>query len=144
MRHIRDQLPTSIRPAEQSIRISNPYGIERDHSLLVEIFVWEQNFEEAWDEAISGGCENHLWLRLADAISKDHADRAYLVYKELVPLALNQTNNDAYSEAIELLTKMRKLTTRLGNKAEHADYLTALRVEYKRKRNFIQMLERLR
>ena len=146
LRHIREQVIGSI-PAGKAnlkpVKISSPFETGRDHSLLVQVFLYEQNFEEAWDEASSGGCENHLWLRLADAISKEHADRAYLVYKELIAPALNQTNDRSYSEAIELLTKMSKLTSRLGNESEYDDYLVALRVEFKRKRNFIKMLDRM-
>ena len=41
-----------------------------DHSQLVEIFLWEENYEEAWQEASAGGCSEYLWLQLADAIAK--------------------------------------------------------------------------
>ena len=47
----------------------------------------------------------------------------------------------AYDEAIKLLRKMRKLMSRLDRAAEFEDYLVALRVEYKRKRNFIKLLD---
>ena len=63
------------------------------------------------------------------------------IYKELIPPTLSQTNNTAYDEAIKLLRKMRKLMSRLDRTAEFEDYVIALRVEYKRKRNFIKLLE---
>jgi hypothetical protein len=112
-----------------------------DRSQLVEIFLWEQEYEAAWQEASAGGCAEYLWLRLADAIAKEYPERALPIYKELIPPTLSQTNNTAYDEAIKLLRKMGKLMSRLDRAAEFEDYLIALRVEYKRKRNFIKLLD---
>ena len=111
--------------------------------MLVEVFLWEGNYEEAWEEAIAGGASAYLWLQLADHIAPQHPARAYLVYKELVVPTVEQTNNTAYSEAIKLLKKMHKLSSPLSCESDFFDYVTCLRVEYKRKRNFIQMLDRL-
>jgi hypothetical protein len=114
-----------------------------DRSRLVEIFFWERNYEMAWKEATAGGCSTSLWLQLADQFASEEPARAYLVYQELIAPTLSGTNNAAYSEAITLLKKMRKLTSRLKCESDFSDYLVALRVEYKRKRNFIQMLDKL-
>ena len=54
---------------------------------------------------------------------------------------LKQTNNAAYEEAVKLLCKIHNLMIRLGRDADFEDYLVALRVEYKRKRNFIKLLD---
>lgn len=40
------------------------YG-RRDASLLVEILIWEKDYEAAWREAKTAGCSNTLWLKLA-------------------------------------------------------------------------------
>lgn len=114
-----------------------------DHSLLVEIFLWEKNYDEAWQEATAGGCSQYLWLQLADAVAKDHPERSLPIYKELIAPTLARTNNAAYDEAIKLLRKMSKAMARLDREAEFDDYLATLRVEYKRKRNFIKLLDRL-
>ena len=47
----------------------------------------------------------------------------------------------AYEEAVKLLRKIRELMCRLDRVTEFEDYLAAIRVEYKRKRNFIKLLE---
>lgn len=117
---------------------------EVDHSQLVEIFLWENNYEEAWDEATAGGCADYLLLRLADATAKDHPERALPVYKELIAPTLAPTNNAAYDEAIKLLRKLRHVMSDLNRSAEFDDYLVALRVEHKRKRNFIKLLDSMR
>jgi uncharacterized Zn finger protein len=56
---------------------------------------------------------------------------------------LKQANNAAYAEAVKLLDKIRELLVRLDRGTEFDDYLTALRVEYKRKRNFIKLLDKI-
>ena len=49
--------------------------------------------------------------------------------------------NGLIEEAVKLLLKIRELTVRLDRVTEFEDYLAALRVEYKRKRNFIKLLD---
>jgi uncharacterized Zn finger protein len=117
---------------------------EVDHSQLVEIFLWEKNYEDAWQEATAGGCADDLLLQLADATAKDHPERAQPVYKELIAPTLSQTNNQAYAEAIKLLRKLSSVMSALNRSTEFDDYLIALRVEYKRKRNFIKLLDGMR
>jgi uncharacterized Zn finger protein len=112
-----------------------------DNSRLVEIFLWEKRYDEAWQEASTGGCSNTLWLRVAATREEKHAGDVVPIYQEMIAPVLKQTNNAAYEEAVRLLRKIRELMIRLGRDAEFEDYLVALRVEYKRKRNFIKLLE---
>jgi uncharacterized Zn finger protein len=58
----------------------------------------------------------------------------------MIAPTLKQGNNDAYEEAVKLLQKIRELMGRLDRVTEFEDYVAALRVEYKRKRNFIKLL----
>ena len=59
----------------------------------------------------------------------------------MIAPTLKQGNNDAYEETVKLLQKIRELMGRLDRVTEFEDYLAALRVEYKRKRNFIKLLD---
>jgi uncharacterized Zn finger protein len=111
--------------------------------MLVEIFLWECDYEQAWEEAIAGGCSAPLWLQLADSIAQHQPAKAYLVYKELIGPTIDATNNAAYGEAIKLLKKMHQLTARLNYEPDFADHLSFLRSQYKRKRNFIQLLDKM-
>ena len=140
--HLRAITKAQMRP-EQRAQPKYSGQHEPDHSQLVEIFLWEKNYEEAWQEASAGGCSEYLWLQLADAIAKDHPERALPVYQELIPLTLALTNNAAYDETIKLLRKMGRAMAGLNRATEFDEYLIALRVEYKRKRNFIKLLDRL-
>jgi uncharacterized Zn finger protein len=61
----------------------------------------------------------------------------------MIAPTLKQANNAAYAEAVKLLQKIRELLDRQDRATEFDDYLTALRVEYKRKRNFIKLLDKI-
>ena len=137
------QAPENRSP-DQCIPISNPWCSRNDRSVLFEIFLWECDYEQAWEEAITGGCSAPLWLQIADSIAQDQPAKAYLVYKELIGPTIDGTNNHAYGEAIKLLKKMHKLTARLNCESDFSDHLSFLRSQYKRKRNFIQLLDQMR
>jgi uncharacterized Zn finger protein len=147
----REKALTHLRAVIENTKQADPLAKRRrpwqpmpDHSRLVEIFLWEENHEAAWQEASAGGCTEYLWLQLADATAKNHPERAFPIYKELIAPTVARTNNAAYDEAIKFLRKMRQAMARLGREAEFEDYLVALRVEYKRKRNFIRLLDDMR
>lgn len=112
-----------------------------DNSRLVEVFLWEKRYDEAWQEACAGGCSSGLWLLVAAAREEKHPGDAVPIYQEMIAPTLKQANNAAYEEAVKLLQKIRELMGRLDRVTEFDDYLAALRVEYKRKRNFIKLLD---
>ncbi len=114
-----------------------------DHSLLVEIFFWENDMEAAWQEACDGGCTENLWLRLARFREKDHPRDAIAVYQRQVGPTIGRTNNKAYAEAIVLIRRIENLMNGSGDRDDFLQYLATLRTDFKRKRNFIQMLDEL-
>jgi uncharacterized Zn finger protein len=112
-----------------------------DHSTLVEILLWERNVEDAWLEAKEGGCSDRLWLDLASLREEDHPEDSLAIYQERIEPLVNRTNNKAYGRAYELVLKVRTLMRRLGREAEFEEYVELLRLEYKRKRNFMKLLD---
>jgi uncharacterized Zn finger protein len=112
-----------------------------DHSELVEILLWEGNVEGAWHEAKEGGCSNGLWLNLAAWREADQPEDSLVIYQERIEPLVNQTNNRAYKEAYDLLLRVREILNRLGRDAEFEEYVDLLRLEYKRKRNFMKLLD---
>ena len=116
---------------------------EADHSELVRVFLWEKRYEEAWQEASAGGCTNDLWMKLAAVREENHPQDALSIYRERIAPLVEMTNNAAYAEAVELLRKIGTLMNRLGREKEFDNYLVALRVEFKRKRNFIKLLDKI-
>lgn len=115
-----------------------------DHSLLVQIFLWENDVEAAWAEANTGGCSEDLWLELAARREKTHPQDALPIYRRRIAPTLDRTSNEAYREAVGLLRKVRGLMVQIGRGAEFARYLDEIRVEHKRKRNFIKLLDHAR
>lgn len=112
-----------------------------DNSRLVEIFLWEKRYDEAWQETSTGGCSDAIWLRVAATREEKHPGDAIPVYREIIVTILRHSNNSAYEEAVNLIRKIGELMARLGREDEFEDYLTGLRVEYKRKRNFMKLLD---
>jgi uncharacterized Zn finger protein len=114
-----------------------------DHSELVEILLWEGNVEDAWREAREGGCSEELWLELATRREEEHPEDSLAVYQERIEPLINRTNNKAYEEACGLLVRARDLMQSLDREAEFDEYLDLLRMEYKRKRNFMKLLDKM-
>lgn len=120
------------------------WAFRPDHSLLVEIFLWEKELESAWQEAQTGGCDERLWLKLADKRAKDHPEDALSIYRRQIEPAVDQKNNAAYEEAVKYLRIVCDLMNRLGRSDEFAAYLTSIRTAHKPKRNFMKLLERFK
>ena len=113
-----------------------------DHSLLVEIYLWERDVEAAWRAANAGSCGEALWLELAGLREKEHPHDAIRVYRMLIGPIVERTNNQAYAQAAGLLRRVKKLMDELGEEAGFRQYLARIRIEYKRKRNFMKLLEK--
>jgi uncharacterized Zn finger protein len=140
----RDRALECLREAIGKAKNKTAYSYPRDHSSLVEIFLWEGNLEAAWTEAQAGGCADRLWLQLADMRAKTHPSDAITVYRRNVDQLVPQTNNDAYAQAFALIGKTGELLRSGGQGRAFGDYLAELRVNYKTKRNFIKLLDAIK
>jgi uncharacterized Zn finger protein len=114
-----------------------------DHSLLVQIFLWEKDVESAWREAQAGGCHGSWWMELARLREKQFPADVVPIYQKQVDTLINQKNNGSYAEAVKLLGKIRDLMTRLERADQFASYLATIRATHKPKRNFIKLAVRL-
>jgi uncharacterized Zn finger protein len=115
-----------------------------DHSQLVEIFLYERDYDTAWREAQKGGCSDALWLRLAAAREEDNPADAAPIYLRLADLAVSATRNGQYEDSVELLARAASVMRRIGRSAAFVSQLDALRVKYRIKRNFIKLVEQKR
>ncbi len=115
-----------------------------DHSLLVEIFLYERRTEDAWQEAQAGGCSNDLWLRLAEEREKTHPEDAAPIYLRLGEQAIVNAASSRYEPAIQLLEKAAALLQSLGRGEEFEEQFEALRKRYKAKRNLQKLAEERR
>ena len=125
------------RAAEQSWR-------QPHQSDLVEILLWEKDVDGAWREANEGGCHPELWSKLAELREKEHPGDALQVCRAEVKRILERTGSPDYAGAVRLVRRVRELMIRIGRGEEFAGYLAELRAVYKRKRNLMTLLDRVK
>jgi tetratricopeptide (TPR) repeat protein len=111
-----------------------------DRSTLVEVFLWEENLEQAWTEAQTGGCSEKLWLKLAELRKAEHPEDALPIYQKKVEPLIQQTNNSAYAEAVQFMRQAQELMIRLDKRSDFEEWVGYLQRTYKAKRNFIKLL----
>ncbi len=116
-----------------------------DKSALVEILLSEKDAEAAWKEAKNGGCRPEHWLKLAALRESEHPRDAMLVYRDEIKRLLDNAGySPDYTAVVRLVRHVRELMNRIGREEEFAAYLNELRTVYKRKRNLMKMLERVK
>jgi uncharacterized Zn finger protein len=112
---------------------------------LIEILLAEQEVETARRGAEAGSCRDDLWLRLADLRATNHPEDALAIYQRQVKHWVEQTNNQAYEQAMTLVGKIGPLLRQQDGGAQRwSDYLAASRGQFKAKRNFIKLLNMLK
>lgn len=72
----------------------------------MEIVLWEGNVDQAWQTAQEGGCRPDLWMTLVAAREADHPADALSIYQPAIEPLMNETNNDAYVRAMNLMLKV--------------------------------------
>lgn len=122
-----------------------PYGGAVWHahtrSLLLEIYLQEQEGEEAWRTLQGGPTSTALWFQAAAMRSTGHPDEALALYFKLLPIKVNEGAIHArYEEAAEVVRAIGKLRAQQGEPAKFAEDLASIRASYKAKRNFIKAL----
>jgi uncharacterized Zn finger protein len=135
--HIRQQIKQAKKQTTGALAFTY-----QDHSLLIEILLWEEEVESAWQEAKTGGCTKALWLRLADLRQQAYPEDSLSIYMNQIEPLIQATNNSAYADAVEFLKKARSLMLRLELRSQYDQFVAHLRTTYKAKRNFIGLLNR--
>ncbi len=98
-----------------------------------------------WYDRLREGRRGGVGLegRVADAVAETHPDRAADMYREIIAAFVAQTSPSAYEQALPYLRKLRALLGRLGRGAEWDRYLAGLRETERRKRRFMEVLDRI-
>lgn len=109
-----------------------------DSDLLVRIYMWEKEFEKAWEQANQKGCHKSTWLEIAKQRAKEHPLEAVKVYQSYVGPTIEQGNNSAYEEAVDHLKLIKKWMLTAGEAEAFKRYLAETLEFYKRKRNFVK------
>lgn len=133
VRHVEKQ------PKHRNSNRTLPLGWgSHSNSLAVEFLLWENRDEEAWKEAVAGGCYDTLWLTLAQRRERTAPHDALAVYYKQIERLLHDANREHYEKAVEIL----KQVWRIEKPAIFADYLAALYESQKRRRTMIALLDK--
>jgi uncharacterized Zn finger protein len=112
-----------------------------DYSLRVEIALWENDLNTAWEFAHKGIRNRSLLIELAGKLASSRPDDAVSLYRRAIPHIVEQTSNTAYEQAIKLIRKVGELMNVQNQPRQFGDYLAELHVQFKPKRNFIKLLD---
>jgi uncharacterized Zn finger protein len=115
-----------------------------DRSRLVEILLWEEDLEAAWQAAMSGACREDLWLELADRRATDRPAESLRIYQRHVLARVGETNNRAYEQAIVCVRKIKPLLLQTQGQSGFDRYIDELRTATRAKRNFIKLLNSIK
>jgi len=91
-------------------------------------------------EGYAHGCRPE---EVADAMATTHPDRALAIYQQQVDDLLAGKNPGTYYTAASYLKKMRSILTQHGRAGEWAPLLARVREQHRRKRKFMEILDRL-
>lgn len=108
--------------------------------VLIDALIDDRDLDAAWAAAKNAASERQ-WLRLADASTDSHPADALAVYRTTIGSLKVHTGDDNYRRIAGLLLSARACHLALGTPDEFTRYVAALRVEQKRKRNLMRILD---
>jgi hypothetical protein len=108
--------------------------------VLVDALIDDRDLDAAWAAAKDAASEQQ-WLRLADASTDSHPADALAVYRTAIGSLKACTGDDNYRRMASLLLSARACHQALGTEDEFTRYTAGLRMEQKRKRNLMKILD---
>ncbi|MBV9382093.1 MAG: SWIM zinc finger family protein [Streptosporangiaceae bacterium] len=109
--------------------------------VLVDVLIDDGDLDAAW-AAAEGAATTEQWLRLARASIDTRPADALPVYLRAIEPLKQQTGDAVYQRIASHLLAARACHQALGTAAEFTRYLAALRVDQKRKRNLMKILDK--
>jgi uncharacterized Zn finger protein len=110
--------------------------------VLVDALLDNGDLDAAWAAAKGiAATTDAQWLRLADASAGIRPADALAAYLRTVESLKQLTGNDTYQRIATLLLAARACNEALGTTAEFRKYVAALRLDQKRKRNLMKILD---
>ena len=137
-----------------------PFKQENAGRALLEIALEEKRARDVWslyerlelraketaDANTYGSCYSpysEFGWRVADAVSRELPEKALEVWQAKIRANLSYANENCYQTICQALEKMRPVMKKLGRTADWSLLVDGLRTEYKRRRNFVAMLDKL-
>lgn len=112
-----------------------------DSSTLVEVLMFDGDVETAWAEASTAGCRRDLWLELARRREGEHPLEAIPIWQAEVERLIDAKKNQAYVEAVELISRVGRLMSAADQQADFTPYVAKLRAAHKPKRNLMKLFD---
>lgn len=137
-----DALRHRIEAGDTASRTPNPLLERSPATTLVEILLYEGRADEAWTAAVTHGCDDRTWMTLARAREATHPLDAVPIYERAVAAQIDTKKNGGYRAAVDLLARIRTLTSKAGEPRRFNDLLAALTAEHGRKRNLMALIEK--
>lgn len=110
--------------------------------VLVDALLDDGDLDAAWIAAeTTAATTGDQWVRLADASAGTRPADALAAYLRVVESLKRTTGNDTYQRIATLLLAARTCHEALGTTAEFQKYVAALRLDQKRKRNLLKILD---
>ncbi|MDT3395412.1 SWIM zinc finger family protein [Streptomyces sp. B1866] len=111
--------------------------------VLIDVLLDDGDVDAAWREA-GGLADDRQWERLADLSRESRPAEALAVYLRLAERLKEPTGERAYEHLARVLVGARECHRVLGTQEAFADHLVGLRVELKRRRKLMSVLDRHR
>ncbi|MBS1862263.1 MAG: hypothetical protein JSS68_11195 [Actinobacteria bacterium] len=138
-----DLLRERIAAAQDERRVRGYGWSHRDATELVRVRLWEGDLDAALADAREGGCQQDVWLALAEALEEGEPWEAMIIYREQVEPTIERKRKADYRAATDMLAKVRNLMERTGHGDEFPVYLEGVRERHRRKRNLMKLLPEL-
>jgi hypothetical protein len=116
-------------PGPQPSWAAEPPG----HTGLVEVLLWEDDVDAAWQAAQHGGCTRQRWLDLARARAKERPIDAIPILQREVLFSIAGGKRKAYQAGAKLARELRGYAERAGRSADFAVWIRKIRTENARR-----------
>lgn len=126
-----------------TLTVRNPQPKTPDYSRRIEIALWENDLDAAYTTIQQGFCHQNLLITAANQFESTRPQNAITLYQQAALSFIEKTKQSAYEEAMKLLKKVATLMLALNQREALLEYLNALRVQHKAKRNFVALLDEL-
>lgn len=118
--------------------------INRWQDVLVVLLLWEKKNDEAWQEALQGGCSANIWDKLAEVRLKAYPLDTVFAYKKIVDDILVKADKSAYRKAAGYIKDIVGILNDSKKTDEILKCIAEIRIKHKAKRNFIKILDKMR
>lgn len=112
-----------------------------NNSVRIQIALWENDLDVAYELTQHGFCERNLLTSVAETLESTRPGNAVSLYRRVVPPIVEQTNNGAYEMAVKIIARVGVLMNVQNQSPLFEEYVLALRSQFKLKRNFIKLLD---